>query len=202
MPPRADDLPIAELVYLDTGELFQLVDDDPDSPWQALGVCPKPTTVLDTIVYHIAHGALMHYPLWNILVFAWRNRHSFTHPEIDDAVGDSELTPIPTEYQLPLIEDTRKAQFISMTLVDSALAHHVTDPVNMTTDEAIEAAGRRPIHKPLQTYSVDATLVIGGQGKPSRVRDSDIDDASDSLLLTMYGRDSLDVNDKFMQDGD
>lgn len=55
--------------------------------------------------------------------------------------------------------DTRKAQVISMTDVDSALLQ-TGYPVNMTAE------------------------------------------GSDSLLLTMYGRDSLDVNNKFMQDCD
>jgi len=87
----AHELPIAELMYLETGEVVRLVDYDPDSPWQELGVCPKPTTVLDTIIYHIAHGALMHYPLWSILKFAWRNRYSFIEPqESVEAIDGSE----------------------------------------------------------------------------------------------------------------
>lgn len=83
--------PIAELVYLDTGEYVNLPDYDMDSDWIQLVVCPTPTTVIDTIVYHIAYGTLMHYPLLSILKFAWRNRRSFIEPqETVDAIDGSE----------------------------------------------------------------------------------------------------------------
>lgn len=164
--------PIAELVYLDTGELFQLVDDDPDSPWQALGVCPKPTTVLDTIVYHIAHGALMHYPLWNILVFAWRNRHSFTHPEIDDAVDNNE--PAPNPHWLPTHTDNYAGGFMPCITEPTRRAQYIPEKLILEVRSAT---------------MIDSALLA-------------TDDDSDSLLATIYGRDSLDVNDKFMQDGD
>lgn len=58
-----------------------------------LGHAPYPATVRDTIVYHIAHGALMHYPAWSILKFAWRNRRCFVDPPqvVDAQDGDSPL---------------------------------------------------------------------------------------------------------------
>lgn len=45
--------------------------------WVFMGIAPLPRTTWQTIRYHILHGLIMQYPLWSILKFAWRNRHSF-----------------------------------------------------------------------------------------------------------------------------
>lgn len=47
------------------------------SGWIHLGVAPIPRTVPQTIVYHVANGLLMHYPIVDVLSFSWRNRRSF-----------------------------------------------------------------------------------------------------------------------------
>jgi hypothetical protein len=51
-----------------------------------LGVAPMPTTVRQTLVYHVCHGLLMRYPILDVLRFSWRNRRSFVESETCDAL--------------------------------------------------------------------------------------------------------------------
>lgn len=48
-----------------------------------LGIAPAPKTLRQNLIYHICHGILMHYPLRDVLAFAWRNRYSYLTEMID-----------------------------------------------------------------------------------------------------------------------
>lgn len=82
------ELPPADLIEHDGRLWFALPDDDTVIH---LGVAPAPTTVWQTLVYHICHGLIMHYSLWSVLAWSWRNRRSFVDPEVVDAL---EMPPV------------------------------------------------------------------------------------------------------------
>jgi hypothetical protein len=66
--------PTAEIRWLDGRWWQELPGDD---EWVHLGFCPAPTNAWQTFCYHVWHGLLMRYPLWDILTFSWQNRFSF-----------------------------------------------------------------------------------------------------------------------------
>ena len=77
------EIPAAELRWEDGRWWFAL----PDDPGIVhLGIAPAPTTTWQTFVYHVCHGLIMHYPLWSVLTWSWRNRRSFVDPEVVDAI--------------------------------------------------------------------------------------------------------------------
>lgn len=45
--------------------------------WVHLGIAPRPKTQWQAFIHHIAHGVLMNYPVWDVLVWSWKNRDSF-----------------------------------------------------------------------------------------------------------------------------
>lgn len=69
-----DSLPDSVIAFDDDGNRWYLLPTH-DSSFIHLGVAPKPQTAWQNFVYHVAHGLLMHFPLRDILIFAWRNRH-------------------------------------------------------------------------------------------------------------------------------
>lgn len=69
------------------GRLWQVLPDDSQSDVIHLGTAPKPTTVWRTFVYHVCHGLIMQYPLSDVLLWSWRNRTSFTDPQVGDALS-------------------------------------------------------------------------------------------------------------------
>lgn len=61
-----------------------------DNPaWLHMGWVPTPKTRFGWFVYHAVHGLLMRYPLWDVLVWSWKN---------SDSGGEVEMNP--EEHQL------------------------------------------------------------------------------------------------------
>lgn len=74
MHSKSGNDPTAEMRVIN-GELWVKYDYGDD--WQLLGIAPRPKTVWQTLIYHICNGLIMQYPLWDVLLWSWQNRHSF-----------------------------------------------------------------------------------------------------------------------------
>lgn len=57
------------------GKLWVQYPDNPDLIF--LGTAPVPRNAWETFVYHVCHGMIMRYPLRDVLIWSWKNRHSF-----------------------------------------------------------------------------------------------------------------------------
>lgn len=76
LPQRQDIAkPMTETLRYQEAEWYKLP--ERDSGWLHLGVCPRPRTTWEVFTYHLCHGLLMRYPLREVLVFSWRQRHAF-----------------------------------------------------------------------------------------------------------------------------
>lgn len=62
--------PDAQMMLTDNGMYIKVLD---DPKWLFMGWVPTPRTDFDWFIYHIMHGLLMRYPLWDVLVWSWRN---------------------------------------------------------------------------------------------------------------------------------
>lgn len=55
----------------ETGKQF--VEEIFDDKWLPVGYIPTPTTRLGWFTHHLIHGLAMRYPLFPVLIFAWRH---------------------------------------------------------------------------------------------------------------------------------
>lgn len=67
--------PVAKIIMRRDGYYFKLPEFN--SEWIHLGIAPVPRNVRQTFIYHLCNGLLMQYPLWSVIRYAWRERHSF-----------------------------------------------------------------------------------------------------------------------------
>jgi len=92
------DMPCLELPFKqgsDEWKMFQ-------SRWVFVGVCPRPKTNWQWFIHHVCHGAMMGFPLLDVLVWSWRERipDDFDIPEDEVAIFVREY-PVTTKDVQP-----------------------------------------------------------------------------------------------------